>query len=568
MPEDFKAGLAAAEAAKQQETEKARGEAFHEDELRTKADNLQAKSEQLNQEAVWTEHAIRAVEETFANSDISATERKRLEQVRAEAQGKLAELGKVKGDLAAVQREIKELNEPAEKDVNIDGKFLGREVKQFELSSFAGGGQMGGDVFSEAYLETGSGNIYKIYSDDGGATFIIVDARSNKGAGLNVKGAVLSAEDLAATVKVGEQFKYRKDKNLNTSPITKITVVNKRRQYAEGALPTNNSDVGGRFKEVLRPEKRPTTPVDTAAIKQTMRDQQPARGTPQAERASLDRAVQYPMGQSVEQTPDRKVTLKKRSIDGGNIKFKNGVLEIPVDGTEKIGIVCDGEATNGAPTPDSYMPMTNIIALSKTTMENFRKRDRLPEARGHVEQMVRHELNHYLFEKTPKASREKIMSIFLKYARKQGSGINKFFGVLYEHPESAQSKHYVQVAEQTLKTLKSRGESPQAASFVDKQGVKHTVALDSVIDEMMAFASWKDVNYNPDQIKTGANEEMLQFQQILKSAADAMSELTQEERGFIQKELFQNISGPPEQASKKYMNALMRAVETMDQENS
>lgn len=426
---------------------------------------------------------------------------------------------------------------------------------------------MGGDAFSEAYLETDSGNIYKIYSDDGGATFKIVDARSNKGAGLNVNGAVLSAEDLVATVKVGEQFKYRKDKNLNTSPITKITVVNKRRQYAESALPTEKSDVGGRFKEALRPEKQPTTPNDAAATKQTTYDQQPTKGAKQTERTSLDRAVQYPMGQSVEQTRDRKVTLRRKTSDGGDIIFRNGVLEIPVDGSETIGIVSDGEGRGGTPMYDAHMPMTNIIALSKTTMENFRKRDRLPEARGHVEQMVRHELNHYLFEKMPKANREKIMSIFLKYARKQDSGINKFFGVLYEHPESAQSKHYVQVAEQTLQALKSRGESPQAASFVDKQGVKHTVALDSVIDEMMAFASWKDVNYNPDQIKTGANKEMIQFQQILKSAADAMSELTQEEQSFIQKELFQNISGPPEQARKKYMDVLMKAVETMDQEN-
>lgn len=295
------------------------------------------------------------------------------------------------------------------------------------------------------------------------------------------------------------------------------------------------------------------------------------------ERVVMYTPQEYPPGQKVFQTEDGRVTLERRASDGGSIEYRNGVLNIPVRGTETISIVYDG-VEHGQPTETSYHPKTNIIRLSKTLVEKYQEYTSNPDGRrletdirDWAQESVRHELNHLQFARLSDADQDVIIAIFARHAQRKGAAIHEFFSALYEAPGTI-SERYTQVAESTVKALRSEQRPTKLVYLTDaKTGRKRELALHSVVDELMAYASWRDISStHPYTIrarpgKTLTDEDLLR-KRILETAGRAYAELTQAERDEIARLMYGTADEQRASVVKAYMEPAMLAVDILAKE--
>lgn len=202
------------------------------------------------------------------------------------------------------EKKEEQIPENFDRPVAIEGQFFGRERGKFSLFEYsekgqeAGAAMLGSDYSSEIYLETKSGNMYKIYKVPGRfalkeqfnpqtpqisfekskehgmrGKWVLMDALANQGKQpKEMEGAILSDKDLEKGVlHTGQPFNYGKDKRTET--ITKITGVIAHKIYRPDYLKEItggvSSDVRQEFAERIMSQKKKEEigePIETEQI--------------------------------------------------------------------------------------------------------------------------------------------------------------------------------------------------------------------------------------------------------------------------------------------------------------
>ncbi|MFH0905299.1 MAG: hypothetical protein V1826_01075 [bacterium] len=124
-----------------------------------------------------------------------------------------------------------------ETSVVADG-WSGRFVEEFQLSWIVSPGMLGGDAFTELFLTTASGNIYRIGEpirrdcDVALRTWEIMNSERQRGKGYDAQGHPISREEAKKLIlKVGAPLVWSRG---NTTSLTAILAVNASRIYFSG----------------------------------------------------------------------------------------------------------------------------------------------------------------------------------------------------------------------------------------------------------------------------------------------------------------------------------------------
>lgn len=140
---------------------------------------------------------------------------------------------------------------------------MGREIDGLSLRQFSRKGQeegadmIGNDAFTEIYMETAPGNVYRLQESRDGSWWI-VSMRENAGKGRGAKGYKLTEAELeTGLLKVGQPFTF--GQGGKTTEISKITAVAGNRVYQKEFLDKmtegRSSNIRNRFSDAIKGEK-------------------------------------------------------------------------------------------------------------------------------------------------------------------------------------------------------------------------------------------------------------------------------------------------------------------------